>query len=307
MKTYSLAFSWMFILVFSMSSVCFSQEANEDRQTLVTMRMIGHELLLSLGDSTSRVLPIEKEADTYRISFESDFEFDPNNLVLTVDSVMLLTGESEKYLVEVESCETQKIVYSFQVGNIQDPNLVPCRGREQPAACYSLLITLLDTRALTEAWIPPTFLPNPDDFQAAPEKLNSTVPQYLVLLPLLGLFAYFLFFFWKRSQNQNVDTNLISIGAYTFDKRNMELSYNDEKIELTSKEADLLDLLHNSANNTLEREVILKKVWGDEGDYVGRTLDVFISKLRKKLGADTNLKIVNIRGIGYKFVMNGVR
>ena len=53
----------------------------------------------------------------------------------------------------------------------------------------------------------------------------------------------------------------------------------------------------------LEREVILKTVWGDDGDYIGRTLDVFISKLRKKLEANTNLKIVNIRGVGYKLVI----
>ena len=81
---------------------------------------------------------------------------------------------------------------------------------------------------------------------------------------------------------------MISIGKYKFDKNNMELSFGDKTIELTSKEADLLFLLHNSANSTIERENILKKVWGDEGAYVGRTLDVFISKLRKKLEDDTH-------------------
>ena len=55
-------------------------------------------------------------------------------------------------------------------------------------------------------------------------------------------------------------------------------------------------------NTTVERDVILNMVWGDEGDYVGRTLDVFISKLRKKLEADSSVKIVNIRGVGYKLV-----
>jgi DNA-binding response OmpR family regulator len=63
-------------------------------------------------------------------------------------------------------------------------------------------------------------------------------------------------------------------------------------------------LLHSSANSTLERECILRAVWGDEGDYVGRTLDVFISKLRKKLDADSSLKIVNVRGVGYKLILN---
>ena len=84
----------------------------------------------------------------------------------------------------------------------------------------------------------------------------------------------------------------------------MELTIHDNKIELTSKEADLLQLLSESANDTVERDDILKEVWGDDGDYVGRTLDVFISKLRKKLEADSNVRIVNIRGIGYKLILN---
>lgn len=61
----------------------------------------------------------------------------------------------------------------------------------------------------------------------------------------------------------------------------MELSINDRKVELTGKEAELLHLLHACANETVAREVMLKEVWGNDSDYVGRTLDVFISKLRK--------------------------
>ena len=63
-----------------------------------------------------------------------------------------------------------------------------------------------------------------------------------------------------------------------------------QSIELSSKETDLLFLLFSNENTTLEREHILNVVWGDEGDYVGRTLDGFISKLRKKLEADASVK-----------------
>jgi DNA-binding response OmpR family regulator len=66
----------------------------------------------------------------------------------------------------------------------------------------------------------------------------------------------------------------------------------------------LLLLLHESANTTVAREVILNRVWGDNGNYVGRTLDVFISKLRKKLEADSGVKIVNTRGVGYKLLID---
>jgi DNA-binding response OmpR family regulator len=82
------------------------------------------------------------------------------------------------------------------------------------------------------------------------------------------------------------------------------LIYKNDRIELTGKEAELLLVLCEKPNETIDRATILNKVWGDEGDYVGRTLDVFISKLRKKLDYDSRLKIVNVRGVGYKFVMD---
>ena len=94
------------------------------------------------------------------------------------------------------------------------------------------------------------------------------------------------------------------MGKYHFDKLNAELIIEEQRIELTSKEADLLMLLYDTVNTTVEREVLLNRVWGDEGDYIGRTLDVFISKLRKKLEFDTQVKIVNVRGVGYKLVMD---
>ena len=84
----------------------------------------------------------------------------------------------------------------------------------------------------------------------------------------------------------------------------MILHSKSESTELSGKETELLLLLFNNENKTLEREFILNQVWQDTGEYVGRTLDVFISKLRKKLEADPSLKIINIRGVGYKFVMS---
>jgi len=74
-------------------------------------------------------------------------------------------------------------------------------------------------------------------------------------------------------------------------------------IELTSKESELLNLLYGSTNKTVEHDFILNKVWGDEGDYVGRTLDVYISKLRKKFGNDATIQIKNIKGLGYKLIV----
>jgi DNA-binding response OmpR family regulator len=123
-----------------------------------------------------------------------------------------------------------------------------------------------------------------------------------LLIPLLFFIGFIGYTFQKKSRGE-IDPNLIPIGTSWFDKRNMVLLFGDEKVELSHKEGELLSLLYDSANLPVEREEILKKIWGDDGDYVGRTLDVFISKLRKKLEAEGNVKIVNIRGVGYKLLL----
>ena len=84
----------------------------------------------------------------------------------------------------------------------------------------------------------------------------------------------------------------------------MRLAIGSDQIDLSHKEADLLNLLYSSVNKTLGREDIQKIVWGNDSSYIGRTLDVFISKLRKKLSKDPNVKIVNERGVGYRLVLS---
>lgn len=264
-----------------------AQHNLEESQIKVAMRMIGHEMLLSLGDSSSRVLPIEKEGKGYRIRFESEFGFEPDSLVSTIKRVVAKTGMAESYLVEVNQCETKDLVYSYQVMPLPENSMIACKERVQPVGCYSLYVTILDAPKLIEA--------------VEPEAKTFSLSTWAALLVLVLLIPLF----WLRKRMKKVNPNLISIGAYQFDRLNMELLFKNERNELTSKEAELLFLLYSSANETIGRETILKEVWGDEGDYIGRTLDVFISKLRKKLEADPGVKILNTRGIGYKLVMNG--
>ena len=261
--------------------------------------MIGHEVLLHAGDSSSRVMPVERDGNTYTIRFESDFFFNPDHLFSTVDSVMKEKGVFNSYIVEVLNCDSNEVVYSYEIGDETQSDLVPCLGRDQPSACYAIAITLIDWE-FTDA-----FLHNAEITAVAKQDgLNQYLTWIVLGLVLLILTAIAFVYYLQRKHQTHPVKDIINIGKYQFDKNNMELSFEDKTIELTSKEADLLFLLHNSANSTIERENILKNVWGDEGAYVGRTLDVFISKLRKKLEADSNVKIVNIRGVGYKLIMN---
>ncbi len=266
-----------------------AQEAYEEKSIDVALRMIGHQLLLHSNDSTSRVLPISKHNDAYNIQFESAFAFEPVQLVTTIDSVISAAAIASTYIVEVEHCETGEVIYSFKIDELEQSDIIPCGRRLQPKACYRLLFTFLETTAVDSNILP----------VASGKGTGYYGTLTILLLGITGLS----FFLWKRWKASKVDPNLIPLGEYHFDKRNTELLINHQKIELTSKEADLLLLLYNTVNTTVEREVILNKVWGDQGDYVGRTLDVFISKLRKKLEADSSVKIANIRGVGYKLVM----
>lgn len=277
------------------------QEDIEEAHIQIAMRMIGDAVLNNAGDSTSRVMPIEKEGNQYRISFESDFQFNPETLIATTQRIFVQTKIAESYMVQVQTCDSLKIVYGYEITNIDYPDLLPCTTRVQPKGCYIILVNLI------KPVIPIEIAAADRPREVATGKgTSSPVTPFLLLIPLFGLIGFFVYSRKQKAKSTvSNNPNLIAIGAYRFDKINMALLFENEKVELTGKEADLLSLLHTSANRALEREVILKTVWGDDGDYVGRTLDVFISKLRKKLEADTNVKIVNIRGVGYKLVVNG--
>jgi DNA-binding winged helix-turn-helix (wHTH) protein len=260
--------------------------------------MVGHQVLLSLGDSSSRVLPIEKKGeDKYQIRFENEFAFNPESIASVIDSVITATKIASNYIVQFESCETNQIVHAYEVGKTVNENVLSCETRNQPKACYNLLITILkpSTAALSVELVANR------DYNLTDKYIVLVILLACVLLPMI---LVPLLLNRKTKSKTSVDQNIISIGQYRFNKRKMELWFEDQRVELTSKECDLLQLLCDSTNNTVGRETILKMVWGDDGDYVGRTLDVFISKLRKKLEGDSNIKIANIRGVGYKLVID---
>ncbi|MFO7723267.1 MAG: response regulator transcription factor [Bacteroidales bacterium] len=94
--------------------------------------------------------------------------------------------------------------------------------------------------------------------------------------------------------------SVIRIGKYIFDAGNLTLTINDEPVTLTRKEADLLLLLCQHKNQLLTREFTLKKIWGSDDYFIGRSMDVFITKLRKHLKQDPEISITNVHGVGFR-------
>ncbi len=106
--------------------------------------------------------------------------------------------------------------------------------------------------------------------------------------------------FLKRSKVFHVAGTDNQLGDYIFDYKNLSLRNGDYNKVLTQKEADLLNLFFLNQNEIIKRSDILEKVWGEDDYFLGRSLDVFISRLRKYLKQDESLKIENIHGVGFR-------
>lgn len=105
-------------------------------------------------------------------------------------------------------------------------------------------------------------------------------------------------------------SNLISeskefkIGSYLFNADTQELIYENEVIKLTTKESELLLLLCENINNVLDRNYALKKIWLDESYYNARSMDVYITRLRKHLSKDPRIEIMNVHSKGFKLIVH---
>jgi hypothetical protein len=256
----------------------------------VAMRLIGHYVMLHVGDSQSVVKPVRKIDNQYRIEFSTDFEFEPSSIASIIDSVMKVSHVANSYQVAIIPCAGSEMVYGYEI--TATDSLVPCVGRTYPKACYSLLITLPDVQETEQ------------NQSAGIVAFPLLLLGFLIAVVAIG---YLLLRSRKQAKTQPAaeSSEIVHLGNFQFDPKNMYLIMGDQSTELTGKEGELLALLLQHLNETVERDTLLNTVWGDEGDYVGRTLDVFISKLRKKLETDPNVRIVSIRGVGYKLILNG--
>ena len=101
------------------------------------------------------------------------------------------------------------------------------------------------------------------------------------------------------------ETNIYQIGRFSFDSQKQVLTLDDEQIKLTTKESELLALLCIHGGDILQRDIALKTVWTDDNFYNARSMDVYVTKLRKHLKADPDVEIKNIHGKGYKLIAPG--
>ncbi len=108
-----------------------------------------------------------------------------------------------------------------------------------------------------------------------------------------------------RKQSSNSSANekpIFQLGQYSFDFNKQILQFQSNEKQLTHREAELLKLFCENKNSVLDRQATLQKLWGDDSFFNARSMDVFITKLRKYLKNDSSIQIINVRGVGYKII-----
>ncbi|WP_316792604.1 winged helix-turn-helix domain-containing protein [Pedobacter frigoris] len=273
----------LFVFIICAAFSMISGDSFDFARREVLLRSIGHELLLQSGDNTSRVLPVKKIAENeYQIRFEKDFAFQPDSLVNTTRRVLAKDPLASDYVVNVINSDNS-VAYGYAISGKEKDNIMACSGRKQPMAHYTINIKF------------------------KPMGIQAVKNEYL--LGSLPFLAFIGFVFLRSTKPRNVlpksqSSHIFSFGSVLFNAQERLLSINNETIVLTGTETRVLLIFALSPNETIERSRLQKEIWEDEGVIVGRSLDMFISKLRKKLELDPNINIVVIRGKGYKLEIN---
>ncbi len=107
----------------------------------------------------------------------------------------------------------------------------------------------------------------------------------------------------RRTKGGNAAQEFYQLGKFKFDTQKQQLLDDDNVVKLTTKESELLKLLCTNANKVLERNFALKTIWVDDNYFNARSMDVYITKLRKHLKDEPSVEIINVHGKGYKLVM----
>ena len=280
---------WGSLILLFICVICaaFSMTGNDKfdiSRREVLLRKIGDELLLQSGDRTSRVLPVEKISENeYRIRFENDLTFQTDSLVNTTGRLLAKDPLTRDYVVNVLNCGNASVAYGFAISGNKKDDIVACSGRKQPRACYMINIKF------------------------KPTGMNSAKKGYI--LGGLSFLAFVGFIFLRPVKSRRVvpgdkNNSMLTLGSVLFDAERRQLTINGDTVDLTGTETRILRILALSPNETIDRSRLQKEIWEDEGVIVGRSLDMFISKLRKKMEPDPDINIVVIRGKGYKLEVN---
>ena len=284
MKPFILFGTSIMIIIILISAVAVINKENEipENHLEIVLRDIGHQLLLSAKDSSSRVLPVKRiNENRYRISFQNNFSFVSDTLINLVQREFQKNAPATDYIVKLRNCKQNETVFAFEI-NKPKGNLTPCGGRKLAVDCYVIEIELLKAGSFNFLWL------------------------LLLIIPLGVVGFYMKDKFWKKEEKESIIDNddYIQLGNFRFytDKNILEIEH--KNITLSENETKALKIFAENINQIVEREKLMKEIWEDKGVVViSRNVDVLVSKLRKKLSDDDSIKFINVPGRGYKFII----
>jgi hypothetical protein len=288
-----LSLGWVLLALLMLSAVWWPENKSAkplpDQSTRINLalRETGDRLLDLAGDSSTTIAPIDqKTASSWLLHLEHDFAYD--SLAPILRRALQRQGIRINYNVSVLRCSDNELMLGYTASTYEPNQEVPCGGRDQAANCLNIELALLEQ----------------DRPPSKPGKSLFMLLSGFCLALALGSFLY-----RQRKtapmqpeeREEKTDSNALRFGQSSLDPANQTLWVKGRAKNLTFREAKLLHYLLQNANQVLDRERILEAIWQDEGMLVGRSLDVFVSRLRKLLREDECIRIVSIHGVGYRF------
>lgn len=272
----------LIITIFSIWRLSNSKEETGEFTEVakIALRDVGNQLLLAYNDSISVVKPIKEiEPLRYRLSFQESLAIVPDTLVAKIKRSIDKAALPTYYRVEVANCANDEIAYSYEMRNTQENGIIPCGGRIIKEGCYNIQIRFLEGEISSK---------------------ESGLTYYLLLLTGLAFLLLGLLSKQKLNKTITVNGNHVAVGSFYFYPEQNKLVKHATEISLSKKECEILAMFVARPNQIIKRDELTKAVWEDNGVIVGRSLDTYISKLRKKLQSDDSVKLTNIHGVGYK-------
>lgn len=274
-------FSISLIFIHSFATI-EAEELQADKINLAIRRSLD-QMLRSTQDSTTRIPVIHQINDNTWQSEEMSF--------LNYDLLPHLLQESfdiynikDNYHVALKSCIGDEIFLGYIKFDLNDTITTPCKGRDRNDDCQILEIQFTNQN---------------------PNKTKATNRHWYIIFPfllaLLGLIYKLRNKTTVSNESKRLKTqNTLFIGQTKLDTSTHHLIYKDKIQKLTYREAKLLQYFIDHQGKILDRETLLQNVWGDEGIQVSRSLDVFVSRIRKYIQDDNSIEIATIHGVGYR-------
>lgn len=247
------------------------------KQAHIAVRAIGDELLTHADDLSSPVQPVQElDEQTLRLSFKDPIPINPDSLSML--AVKHINSEiAQRAIINVLDAESGKIVYGFEINHLE-PKEIPCLGRLLPVSEYYVDTSLYGHKPLLLGLNAFTF---------------GIISFTFLSIALLG------FSFFKETIYKPTDNTIIQVKGIKLDLETNQIIFNDKKIKLTNKEAQIFSILFKNEGRLVSRDYLTQEVWLKQGVVTSRSLDMYISRLRKKVKDLSNAEILNQHGKGY--------